>query len=77
MAEAIDPHARRAPRSSRPTSRASSIRIRAKNFLKWGTCAGPTDVRGKDADCSSSLKYGMKRDFNAWLASLGDRARQA
>ncbi|MCC7178016.1 MAG: amidase [Acidobacteria bacterium] len=46
----------------------------AKNFLRWGTCAGPNDVRGKDADCSSSLKYGMKRDFNAWLASLGDRA---
>jgi amidase len=45
-----------------------------KNFLKWGTCAGPNDVRGKDANCSSSLKYGMKRDFNAWLASLGDRA---
>jgi amidase len=44
------------------------------NFLRWGTCAGPTDVRGKDANCSSSLKYGMKRDFNAYLASLGDRA---
>jgi amidase len=44
------------------------------NFLLWGTCAGPTDVRGKDANCSSSLKYGMKRDFNAYLASLGDRA---
>jgi amidase len=44
------------------------------NFLKWGTCAGPADVRGKDANCSSSLKYGMKRDFNAWLASLGPAA---
>ena len=22
------------------------------NFLKWGTCAGPADVRGKDANCS-------------------------
>lgn len=46
----------------------------SKNFLRWGTCAGPSGVRGKDANCSSSLKYGMKRDFNAWLASLGDRA---
>lgn len=46
----------------------------ARNFLLWGTCAGPDDVRGKDANCSSSLKYGMKRDFNAWLASLGDKA---
>ncbi len=47
---------------------------RANNFLLWGTCAGPGDVRGKDAECSYSLKYGMKRDFNAWLASLGAAA---
>jgi len=46
----------------------------AKNLLLWGTCAGPADVRGKDANCSSALKYGMKRDFNAWLASLGASA---
>jgi len=46
----------------------------AKNFLAWGTCSGPNDVHGKDAKCSSSLKYGMKRDFNAWLKSLGDKA---
>jgi len=44
------------------------------NFLLWGTCAGPADVHGKDANCSSALKYGMKRDFNAYLKSLGDRA---
>lgn len=44
------------------------------NFLKWGTCSGPDDVRGKDADCSYALKYGMKRDFNLWLASLGPAA---
>jgi amidase len=44
------------------------------NLLLWGTCAGPTDVHGKDASCSSALKYGMKRDFNAYLKSLGDRA---
>ncbi|MEW6321689.1 MAG: amidase family protein [Acidobacteriota bacterium] len=46
----------------------------AASFLKWGTCAGPDNVRGKDADCSVALKYGMKRDFNAWLASLGPAA---
>ncbi len=46
----------------------------ASNFLIWGTCAGPNDVHGKDANCSSALKYGMKRDFNAYLATLGDRA---
>lgn len=44
------------------------------NFLLWGTCAGPADVRGKDQNCSYALKYGMKRDFNAWLASLGAAA---
>ncbi len=44
------------------------------NFLLWGTCAGPNDVRGKDQNCSYALKYGMKRDFNAWLASLGASA---
>jgi amidase len=44
------------------------------NFLKWGTCSGPNDVRGKDLDCSYALKYGMKRDFNTWLASLGPSA---
>jgi len=46
----------------------------ANNFLRWGTCAGPGDVRGKDQNCSYALKYGMKRDFNAWLASLGAAA---
>ena len=44
------------------------------NFLLWGTCSGPNDVRGKDANCSYALKYGMKRDFNAFLASLGAAA---
>jgi amidase len=44
------------------------------NFLKWSTCSGPNDVRGKDENCSYALKYGMKRDFNAWLASLGPKA---
>jgi amidase len=46
----------------------------ANNFLKWGSCGGPNDVRGKDENCSYALKYGMKRDFNAWLASLGPAA---
>jgi amidase len=46
----------------------------ANNFLAWGTCAGAADVRGRDESCSVVLKYGMKRDFNAWLRSLGDRA---
>ncbi len=46
----------------------------ADNFLAWGTCAGLDNAKGKDAECSVVLKYGMKRDFNAWLKSLGDAA---
>jgi amidase len=44
------------------------------NFLAWGQCSGADNARGKDEDCSIDLKYGMKRDFNAWLASLGSAA---
>jgi amidase len=46
----------------------------AKNFLLWSTCGGLDNAKGKDADCSIVFKYGMKRDFNAWLASLGAAA---
>jgi amidase len=45
-----------------------------KNFLLWGTCGGYNNVKGKDANCSVVLKYGMKRDFNKWLATLGPTA---
>jgi amidase len=45
-----------------------------KNFLAWGTCGGAGDSKGRDAACSVVLKYGMKRDFNKWLASLGPSA---
>jgi amidase len=34
-------------------------------------CRDDTGIRGKDEGCSIVFKYGMKRDFNAWLASLG------
>ena len=34
-------------------------------------CRDEAGMKGKDIDCSSVFKYGMKRDFNAWLASLG------
>jgi amidase len=33
-----------------------------------------TDVKGQDASCSVDFKYGMKRDFNAWLTTLGPAA---
>ena len=46
----------------------------ANSFLSWGTCGGLDNGKGKDAECSVVLKYGMKRDFNAWLKTLGDGA---
>jgi amidase len=46
----------------------------ANNFLNWNTCSGPENAKGLDANCSVVLKYGMKRDFNTWLKSLGDKA---
>jgi len=46
----------------------------ARSLLKWGVCSGPDGAKGRDKDCSVVFKYGMKRDFNLWLASLGDRA---
>jgi len=46
----------------------------ANNFNRWGQCSGATNGRGHDEECSVVLKYGMKRDFNKWLASLGPAA---
>jgi amidase len=46
----------------------------AANFLCWDFCSGGEHAKGKDAGCSINFKYGMKRDFNAWLASLGPSA---
>jgi amidase len=37
-------------------------------------CRDEGGTRGKDVNCSIVFKYGMKRDFNAWLASLGSAA---
>src|SRR5687767_1238441 len=42
-----------------------------KNFLLWGGACGNGP---REANCSSVLWYGMKRDFNLWLASLGAAA---
>jgi len=46
----------------------------ANNFLNWNPCSGLDQARGRDAECSVAFKYGMKRDFDAWLKSLGDKA---
>lgn len=45
-----------------------------KNFLLWDYCSGADQAKGKDEACSVNFKYGMKRDFNSWLASLGPSA---
>ncbi len=44
------------------------------SFLTWNVCAGANDTRGKDLRCSTVFKYGMKRDFNRWLGTLGPAA---
>jgi amidase len=44
------------------------------NFLLWDYCSGGDQSKGKDAGCSVNFKYGMKRDFDAWLKSLGASA---
>ncbi|HVT04417.1 MAG TPA: amidase family protein [Thermoanaerobaculia bacterium] len=45
----------------------------ANNLLTWSVCGGE-EGKGRDANCSVVFKYGMKRDFNKWLASLGAAA---
>lgn len=44
------------------------------SFPLWDFCAGAEHAKGKDQNCSINFKYGMKRDYNAWLASLGPSA---
>jgi amidase len=41
-----------------------------ENFLAFPRCG----ASWKDSDCSVVFNYGMKRDFNTWLASLGPSA---
>ena len=46
----------------------------ARNFLDWPVCSGPDNAKGNDANCSTTYKYGMKRDFTKWLSLLGETA---
>lgn len=46
----------------------------SRNFLEWPYCSGAEQAKGHDANCSVNFKYGMKRDFNAWLETLGPKA---
>ncbi len=47
---------------------------REDNLLARPVCGSAEEARGHDERCSVVFKYGMKRDFNAWLASLGGAA---
>ena len=44
------------------------------NILNWNPCSGLEQAKGRDAECTVAFKYGMKRDFNTWLQSLGAKA---
>jgi amidase len=44
------------------------------NLLLWNFCSGDQNGKGKDGHCSVVMKYGMKRDFNNWLQTLGPAA---
>jgi amidase len=46
----------------------------AGNFASWDFCSGADQAKGHDAGCSVNFKYGMKRDFNRWLKTLGPSA---
>ncbi len=46
----------------------------SNNFLTFGVCSGLANAKGLDTRCSVVLKYGMKRDFNAYVQSLGPTA---
>lgn len=46
----------------------------ADNLTSHAICEAPFVGRPADDLCSQVLRYGMKRDFNLWLASLGPTA---
>ncbi len=75
MAEAIEILKQKGAEIVDPADIPSVVDKDAKsNFLSWGICSGWSEGKGRDADCSISFKYGMKRDFNKWLATLGPSA---
>jgi amidase len=45
-----------------------------ENLLNWSPCSGIDNGKGRNADCTIAFTYGMKRDFNTWLRSLGAKA---
>jgi amidase len=45
-----------------------------KNILVRQICGAPAFISGEEGVCSTVLRYGMKREFNAFLKTLGDSA---
>ena len=75
MAEAIDILRAQGATIVDPTDIPSvTANDRNANFNQWDYCAGAHQGRGNDEGCTVNFKYGMKRDFNAWLTSLGPTA---
>ncbi|HYR44118.1 MAG TPA: amidase family protein [Terriglobia bacterium] len=75
MAEAIDVLVRQGAVVVDPADIPSVIESDPqKNINQWNICSGAGNSRGNDTNCSVVLKYGMKRDFNRWLATLGPSA---
>lgn len=46
----------------------------AKSWLHWPLCVAGAETRAADSNCTITMKYAMKRDFNEWLRSLGPAA---
>jgi amidase len=58
-----------------PADPPSVVAIREEdNALTRPSCSQAFAFKSGDARCSVVLKYGFKRDFEAWLAGLGARA---
>jgi amidase len=44
------------------------------NIIVRQICGAPASIFGAEGVCSTVLRYGMKREFDAWLKTLGDSA---
>jgi amidase len=44
------------------------------NIIVRQICGAPSNIMGVEGVCSTVLRYGMKREFDAWLKTLGDSA---
>jgi amidase len=75
MADAIDVLKREGAIVVDPANVPSTVNTDAQqNFDRWNICSGVGNSKSSDANCSIVLKYGMKRDFNRWLETLGASA---